>query len=112
MKQILRRLDGHVRRHSFLRPISNLLRSAADSIASSEKRECAAYIAGDERIFFPALVALVSLEKRNPGTFDRFMIFDGSKLTRRMREILVRYRVRFVDSRSLGGVDEVDSQIS
>ena len=70
---------------------------ALNHFADSPPRRWAAFIAGDENIFFPALVALVSLEESNPGVFDRYISFDGSRKTSRMDELLARYNVKFID---------------
>lgn len=65
------------------------------------KKKWAAYIAGDENIFFPALVSLVSLEEYNPGTFDRFIIFNGECKTDEMDALLAQYNITFIDTKSI-----------
>lgn len=65
------------------------------------KKKWAAYIAGDENIFFPALVSMVSLEEKNPGVFDRFIIFDGKKKTEKMSRILNKYDITHIDVKEI-----------
>jgi len=74
--------------------------------------ECkpALFVAGDERIFFPALVALDSIKANNPDQFDCFICFDGSKLTSEMTAALEYHQIQFIDSKLLG-VDEKISQL-
>jgi lipopolysaccharide biosynthesis glycosyltransferase len=62
----------------------------------------AIFVAGDERIFFPALVALDSIATHNPGVFDAFMCFDGGKLTKEMSEALNHHKINFIDAADLG----------
>ncbi|MEC4023475.1 glycosyltransferase [Pseudomonas fulva] len=68
----------------------------------------AIFVAGDERIFFPALVALDSIQDKNPDTFDAFMCFDASKLTSDMIEALKHHKITFIDAKTL----EVDDRIA
>lgn len=65
----------------------------------------AIFIAGDENIYFPALVTLESIKKYNNDFFDMFMCFDGSKLTSYMQNILNKYSIKFIDSRELKKFD-------
>ncbi|MCX8738877.1 hypothetical protein J3U56_06030 [Gilliamella sp. B2824] len=68
----------------------------------------AIFIAGDENIYFPALVTLESIKEYNNNIFDMFMCFDGSKLTPYMQKILNKHSIKFIDSRELKkfGVEE------
>ena len=68
----------------------------------------AVFIAGDENIYFPALVALESINEHNEGIFDMFMCFDGSKLTPSMQQTLNKYSINFVDTKELSkfGIEE------
>ncbi|MBI0028369.1 hypothetical protein H3S88_10470 [Gilliamella sp. B14448G11] len=68
----------------------------------------AVFIAGDENIYFPALVALESINEHNEGIFDLFMCFDGSKLTPSMQQTLNKYSINFVDTKELSkfGIEE------
>ncbi len=61
----------------------------------------ALFVAGDERIFFPALVALDSIKSNNPGAFDSYICFDGEKLTDEMRSALEHHQINFIDSKLL-----------
>lgn len=67
----------------------------------------AIFVAGDERIFFPALVALESMTTKNPGVFDPYICFDESKLTDVMRQALDYHGIRFIDSKSLSAYEIV-----
>lgn len=58
----------------------------------------ALFVAGDENIFFPALVALNSIEDHNPDVFDLYLCFDKAKLTLHMSKTLDRYKINFIDS--------------
>lgn len=61
----------------------------------------AVYIAGDHNIFFPAVVALHSIQKHNPDhPFDFYISFRSDALTDSMKQILDLYNITFV------GVDE------
>jgi lipopolysaccharide biosynthesis glycosyltransferase len=62
----------------------------------------ALFVAGDERIFFPALVALESIKSNNPDAFDCYICFDGEKLTDQMRSALEYHQIDFIDSNLLG----------
>lgn len=68
----------------------------------------AIFIAGDENIYFPALVTLESIKEHNNSIFDVFMCFDGGKLTPYMQEILSKLSIKFIDSRNLKefGIEE------
>lgn len=59
----------------------------------------ALFIAGDERIYFPALVTMLSIKKNNPGKFDYFLCFDKSKLSSDMEKVLADNNIMFVDNR-------------
>lgn len=72
------------------------------------QKKPAIFVAGDERIFFPALVALDSIQEQNPDSFDAFMCFDGAKLTADMIKALEYHNIKFVDSKLL----EVNERIS
>jgi len=67
------------------------------------RRNCCAYIAGDHRIFFPALVALTSIEEHNPGRFDKFVCFNACDLTDDMARRLKQHGIRFIDAASVSG---------
>ena len=71
------------------------------------KNDTALFVAGDSNIFFPALVALTSISKHNPGKFDFFMCFEKEHLTPRMQVLLDLHEIRFIDSTSLGIMDEI-----
>ncbi len=77
--------------------------------ATTKERKWAAFVAGDEHIFFPALIALASLEEFNPGAFDRFMVFNGERKTARMDELLARYGITFLDARHVSNGERVMS---
>ena len=68
----------------------------------------ALFIAGDENIFFPAIVAMESIKKNNPGVFDYFICFDGSKLDSNMSAIIDASKINFVDSKVLSGYVNLD----
>lgn len=73
----------------------------------------AVYVAGDANIFFPAVVALKSIQDANPNArFDYYMSFDAVDLTAAMRRILDKYGIYFVDTAELyeyGRVDDIES---
>lgn len=74
---------------------------------AERKSDTALYVAGNSNIFFPALVALTSIEKHNPGQFDRFMCFEKAQLTPEMSTLLEFYGIQFVDTGSLDILDKV-----
>ncbi|HKS14094.1 MAG TPA: glycosyltransferase [Pseudomonas sp.] len=61
----------------------------------------AIFVAGDENIFFPALVALESMIAHNPGRFDPYICFDRDKLTDVMVQALDYHGIKFVDSKKM-----------
>lgn len=61
----------------------------------------AIFIAGDENIYFPALVTLESIKEFNNDIFEMFMCFDGNKLTPYMQNILNKHSIKFIDTREL-----------
>ncbi|MBO0896018.1 glycosyltransferase [Arthrobacter sunyaminii] len=64
----------------------------------------AVFVAGDHNIFFPALVALDSIQKNNnKHPFDYYMSFSSEHLTDRMKQILAAHDITFLD------VDEFDT---
>lgn len=69
----------------------------------------AVFVAGDHRIFFPALVALTSIEHHNPGKFDLYMCFSGKDLTAPMAETLRRYSVSFIPMEEIEGFEDAVS---
>lgn len=69
----------------------------------------AIFVAGDERIFFPALVALDSIATQNPGKFDAFMCFDASKLSDEMVAALKHHKITFIDAADLNVTDRISS---
>lgn len=72
--------------------------------ATVKERKWAVFVAGDEHIFFPALVSLASLEQCDPGTFDRFMVFNGERKTARMDELLAHCGITFLDARHVSAL--------
>lgn len=69
----------------------------------------AIFVAGDERIFFPALVALDSIATHHPGVFDSFICFDGRKLTADMAAALEYHNINFIDAEDLKVSDKIAS---
>jgi len=61
----------------------------------------ALFIAGDERIYFPALVAIESIKKHNPGSFDFFLCFNKEKLSASMQDTLSSLKINFIDTKEL-----------
>lgn len=73
-------------------------------ITVSSDLRVAVYICGDERIFFPALVALESIRRHNSNyPFDYFMAFSAKALTPRMRTILSERRIGFIAREDFDG---------
>ncbi|GAA1808158.1 glycosyltransferase [Nesterenkonia flava] len=68
-----------------------------------------AYAAGDHRIVFPAVVALTSIEKHNPGNFHKLIAFDGSHLTDEHSALMSRYDIEFIDARTVPDFNRVKS---
>lgn len=68
----------------------------------------ALFVAGDKNIFFPALVALDSINRQNPGIFDLFICFDDEDVTDDMRAAMRHHEVEFVSSKEIGGVSGID----
>jgi lipopolysaccharide biosynthesis glycosyltransferase len=68
----------------------------------------ALFIAGDERIYFPALVTMLSIKAHNPDVFDYFICFDGCKLTHEMASVFQANEISFIDKSKLKkfGVEE------
>lgn len=52
------------------------------------KKQTVVYIVGDERVYFPSLVAFSSLEQHNPGRFDLKLITYSDKLRRDQHDAL------------------------
>ncbi len=69
--------------------------------SSNVGNKTAIFVAGDERIFFPALVALDSIATQNPDAFDSFMCFDARKLTDEMSAALDHHKITFIDAANL-----------
>lgn len=71
----------------------------------------AVYVAGDSKVYFPALVAMESIQRMNPHLpLDFYISFDEEDLTAEHVEMFSRYRIDFVPTRKLkefGSVDEL-----
>ena len=67
----------------------------------------AVFIAGDHNIFFPALVALASVEEHNPRRFRKFICFEKSGLTADMIRLMARYDIEFVDANAVPTYESV-----
>lgn len=65
----------------------------------------ALFIAGDERIYFPAIVTILSIKKHNPDDFDFFLCFDERKLSEDMRETLNKNQINFIDNQKLNNYE-------
>lgn len=61
----------------------------------------AIFIAGDENIYFPALVAIESIRAHNRGVFDYFICFDREKLTPYMEMVLNSKSINFINTKDL-----------
>lgn len=61
----------------------------------------AVFIAGDENIYFPALVALESIREHNPEIFDFYICFNGDKISPYMKKTLKKRCINFIDSKDL-----------
>jgi lipopolysaccharide biosynthesis glycosyltransferase len=76
-----------------------------------DPRRIAVYIAGDSKIFFPALVAFDSIQKYNRHLpFDYYMVFEGEGLTPQMKRSLLQRDIAFIDTAELeehGTVDDL-----
>lgn len=75
-----------------------------DEAARSGRKEAsrtAVFIAGDKNIFFPAVVAMRSVQVHNPGRYDYFLSFDEGDFTDRMREIVDLYGITFLPSKTI-----------
>ena len=59
------------------------------------------FVCGDENIFFPAVVALSSIERHNPGVFELYLCVDSSKVSADQRQLLTTYGIRLFDTRPL-----------
>lgn len=71
----------------------------------------AVYACGDERIFFPAIVAMNSIKRQNPDApFDYFMSFSGTKITNSMRQQLHSRGITFIPREQFASEDEVEFQ--
>lgn len=69
----------------------------------------AVYIAGDHNIFFPAVVAIKSIQVHNPNhPFDFFISFSREHLSGRMQQILSDIGATFVDVNTLKAYGSVD----
>lgn len=69
----------------------------------------AVYVAGDENIFFPAVVAIHSIKSFNKHIeLDFFICFDGARLTEKMASIMKLYEISFLDIRKFSsyGIEE------
>ena len=64
-------------------------------------KKWAAYVAGNEKIFFPALVSLISLQEHSPGQFDCFIAFNGEHKSDKMDALLAQYGIIFIDTSNL-----------
>jgi len=73
----------------------------AKATGDAARPRTAVFIAGDKNIFFPAVVAMRSVQVHNPGRFDYFLSFDEADFTDRMREITDRYDINFLNSRGI-----------
>ena len=60
----------------------------------------ALFIAGDERIYFPALVTILSIKNHNRRKFDYFLCFDEQNLTHSMSEELMGYEIHFIHNKT------------
>lgn len=69
----------------------------------------AIFVAGDENIFFPALVALDSMVAHNPGKFDPYICFNKENLTDVMSQALEHHNIGFVDSKQLKAYEAIGS---
>jgi lipopolysaccharide biosynthesis glycosyltransferase len=69
----------------------------------------AIFVAGDENIFFPALVALDSMVTRNPGKFDPYICFNKENLTDVMVQALEFHNIKFIDSAQISGYEAIGS---
>ncbi|WP_112197060.1 glycosyltransferase [Rahnella sp. NRRL B-41462] len=76
-------------------------------------KNIALFIAGDENIYFPALVTIESIKKNNPNVFDFFICFDADKLSAYMTKTLKKHNINFIDSKSLSnyGIKEQFQQM-
>lgn len=62
----------------------------------------AVYIAGDSKIFFPAIVAFESIQKNNRHLpLDYYLFFEQEGLTEEMKAEIFRLGIRFVSSNEL-----------
>jgi lipopolysaccharide biosynthesis glycosyltransferase len=80
---------------------------AAASAAYRWKHSVAVFIAGDENIFFPALVALASVEEQNPRRFRKFICFEKRGLTPDMIRLMARYDIEFIDANAVPTYESV-----
>ncbi|WP_157983941.1 hypothetical protein [Nesterenkonia muleiensis] len=71
----------------------------------NDDKRIAAYVAGDNRIFFPALVALKELENHNPERFDKFIVFDGSLAIGYEADLMEKAGIKFLDARDVSSYD-------
>lgn len=69
----------------------------------------AVYIAGDSKVYFPAVVAIESIQRMNPHLpLDFYISFDEEDLTAEHVEMFSRYRIDFVPTRKLNAFGSVD----
>lgn len=94
--------------------IKGLTQQKAKPLRYTKLKKSAIFIAGDENIYFPALVAIESIREHNPDVFDYFMCFSGDKLTPYMERTLRGKDIHFMDIRELGryGINEKFSAMS
>jgi hypothetical protein len=72
---------------------------------NQKKNEIAVFVAGDKKIFFPAIVLFESLKEKNSSGFDLFLCFDQDDLTSQMSEALEKRGINFIDAKSVEGYD-------
>lgn len=75
---------------------------------NSSKPRIAVYVAGDENIYFPGLVALASVEHYNRGTFDLFMATNVHSLDRNQLRTLRSYGITLIDISALEGARGIE----
>lgn len=73
-----------------------------DATVDAARGRVAIYVAGDTAIYFPALVALTSIQTHNPDRpFDYYLSFEHDSLTDEMAATLRAYNIKFVPSEDL-----------
>ena len=69
-----------------------------------EMEKIAVFAAGNENIFFPALVTLTSIKENNQNNnFDYFMCFSGA--TKDKLGILDKYKIKYIDTKNVDLMD-------